>query len=362
MIGGLIRSLDNMLGRGEAAVTVPPLDGALRPNRKLDEAASRLALANVDCLAVVAGELVASAGSAVYALRNGETWQRHLEFGAEVTCIAATGDTGLAVALASGDIALKGGDFHGRIYRAAANAGCITAMAASDSVLYIANGSAANAPQDWQLDLLQRHPTGSIWQIELADGGVTQLAAGLAFPAGLAVDGAGLVYSEAWKHRLVRLDLSKAGQPQVLYADLPGYPGRIAPVRDGYWLAVFAPRSQLVELVLREPGYRKRMVAEVPRPYWIAPKLRSGRSFYEPLQGGGVKHLGLLKPWAPTMSAGLCVGLDNAFQPRFSLHSRADGATHGVTCLAEYQGHMFAAARGDDVVISIPVHELGGGE
>ena len=31
MIGGLARALDNLLGRGEAAVTVPPLDGALRP-------------------------------------------------------------------------------------------------------------------------------------------------------------------------------------------------------------------------------------------------------------------------------------------------------------------------------------------
>src|SRR5438874_7252435 len=62
MIGGLIRALDNVLGRGDAAVTVPPLDGALRPNRKLDEAGSRLPLPGVDCLAVVSGELLSSAG------------------------------------------------------------------------------------------------------------------------------------------------------------------------------------------------------------------------------------------------------------------------------------------------------------
>jgi hypothetical protein len=29
MIGALARTLDNLLGRGEAAVTVPPLDGAM---------------------------------------------------------------------------------------------------------------------------------------------------------------------------------------------------------------------------------------------------------------------------------------------------------------------------------------------
>ena len=89
---------------------------------------------------------------------------------------------------------------------------------------------------------------------------------------------------------------------------------------------MFAPRSQLVEFVLREPAYRRRMMAEVPRPFWMAPKLRSGRSFYEPLQGGGVKHLGILKPWAPTLSCGLCVRLDRNCSSRASLHSRADGA------------------------------------
>jgi hypothetical protein len=100
-------------------------------------------------------------------------------------------------------------------------------------------------------------------------------------------------------------------------------------------------------------------MAEVPQPFWVAPRLRSGRSFYELLQGGGVKHLGLLKPWAPTMSAGLCVKLDRAFQPRSSLQSRADGHTHGVTSAAEHRGQVFVAARGDGVVVSLPLMTSG---
>jgi hypothetical protein len=142
-------------------------------------------------------------------------------------------------------------------------------------------------------------------------------------------------------------------------ADLPGYPGRIAAAEGGYWLALFAPRSQLVELVLREPRYRRRMLAEVPQPYWIAPRLRSGRSFYEPLQGGGVKHLGILKPWAPAMSAGLCVRLDVGFQPTASLHSRADGHTHGITGVVERGETVYAAARGDGVVVALPRTSVG---
>ena len=72
-----------------------------------------------------------------------------------------------------------------------------------------------------------------------------------------------------------------------------------------------------------------------------------------------MKHFGLLKPWAPTMSAGLCIKLDETFQPSISLHSRADGATHGVTGIAEHQGSVFVAARGGDIVVSIPLEDVG---
>lgn len=362
MIGGLIRTWDNLLGRGEAAVTVPPLDGALCPNRMLDEADQRFALSHVDCLAVVSGKLVASAGSAVYTLEKGKNWRQQNAYEAEVACIGAVERDGLAVALATGEIIIEGGTFDGRRYQLSADVGCITALAVSGSDLYVANGSATNGQEDWQLDLLQRNATGSIWRVELESGAVTRIADGLSYPAGIAVVRDRLIYSEAWKHRLVRIRTSGTGEPEVLYAELPGYPGRISVAEDGFWLAVFAPRSQLVEFVLREPAYRKRMVADMPRDFWIAPKLRTGRSFYEPMQGGGVKQLGLLKPWSPTMSAGLCVRLDGDFQPRLSLHSRADGATHGVTGVVEHQGRVFAAARGDGVVVSIASEEIGGEE
>ncbi len=362
MIGALQRGWENLLGVGEAAATVPPLDGALRPNRKLDEAASRIGLAGVDCLAVVSGTLLASAGNAIHALEGEASWRKRSEYEAEVTCIAAAGEGALAVALATGEIIIEGGLFDGRRYRVAPEARCLTALAASGAILYVANGSATNPPEAWQLDLLQRNASGSIWRIDLESGASSRIATGLAFPAGLVVDGTTIVCSEAWRNRLVRIDAARPEKTQVLYADLPGYPGRIAPADDGYWLAVFAPRSQLVEFVLREAGYRKRMIAEVPPAYWIAPKLRSGRSFYEPLQGGGVKQLGLLKPWAPTMSAGLVVRLDGAFQARLSLHSRADGATHGVTSVAQHRDRVFIAARGDDVVVVIPREDLGGEE
>ncbi len=345
----ILRAIDNFLGRGEAAVTVPALDGALRPNRALDDAAARYPLADVDCLAVVDGVLAAAAGAGLFRLDPAGGWRRDWQAEGRITCIAPAAD-GLAVALDGGDIVVAGGAFDGRRYRVTT---CITAMAATATTLYVASGSARRQADDWQVDLLQRGASGSLWRIDLADARAERLADGLAWPAGLVLDDrGGLVIAEAWRHRLLRIDPAAPARRQVLCDDLPGYPGRIGRGADGWWLAIFAPRSQLVEFVLREPAYVRRMIAEVPRDYWIAPKLRAGRSFYEPLQGGGVKHLGLLKPWAPSLSTGLCVRLDHAFQPVASRHSRADGHTHGVTSVVDLDGTVFAAARGDDVVVA----------
>jgi hypothetical protein len=360
MIGGFARILDNLLGRGEAAVTVPPLDGALRPNRILDEQGLRVPLADVDSLAVLGGKIVVSAADALYTMEEDGHLTVRSRYPHEIACIAPTGEGALAVALSSGEIIMEGGDFDGRRYKVEPKLGCITAVTVSGSELYVANGSATNAASDWARDLLERNASGSIWRIDLESGRGSRLADGLAFPAGLVIEGGDLVCSEAWRHRLVRIAVSSPSWPRTIISDLPGYPGRITPAGDGYWLAAFAPRSQLVEFVLREPAYRRRMMAEVPPQYWVAPKLRSGRSFYESLQGGGVKHLGLLKPWAPTMSAGLAIRLDRGFRPVASLQSRADGATHGVTTVVELDARVFAAARGDGVLVVLDPAEVGG--
>ena len=360
MIRAAGRTIDRFFGRGDAAVTVPPLDGALKPNRVLDDAAMRYALDGVDCLASIGGKLLASAGDAVFALDACGKWKKRFQADGNISCIAAIGADGLAIGLASGEILVDDGAAGGKRLDAGSDIRCPTAMLEAQGVLYLANGSATNAPDDWQRDLLERNATGSLWRIELASGKSEKIASGLGWPAGLALDADGLVVAEAWKHRLIRCDLASPGSPETLYHDLPGYPGRISQAPGGWWLAVFAPRSQLVEFVLREPIYRRRMLDEVAPEYWVSPKLRSGRSFYEPLQGGGVKHLGVVKPWAPTMSAGLSVRLDNAFQPVASLQSRADGSTHGVTSVLENGDGIYVASRGDGVVVRVPVSAVGG--
>ena len=74
------------------------------------------------------------------------------------------------------------------------------------------------------------------------------------------------------------------------------------------------------------------------------------RSPFEPTQQGGVKQLGVLKPWSPSRSYGLVARLDAALRPVVSFHSRANGRRHGVTSCLMWDGRLYFAAKGDRVV------------
>ncbi len=352
MMGALSRMVDSLFGWGEAAVTLPPLDGAFRPNCALDEATSRHPLPDVDCLVLQEGQLIAAAEDTLFELDAAGRWRERRIYDRRIACIAPVDQNGLAIAFEDGEVAFEGGERDGRTYRIDAKS-CITAITVSGSRLFVAFGSETHPLQAWQADLMERNASGSLWRVDLDSGESRCLASELAWPSGLAVSGSSVVVSEAWKHRILCVPIDGGIQPRALCSDLPGYPGRLWQSGDDYWLAIFAPRRQIVEFVLREPAYRRRMMAEVPRAFWIAPTLRSGRSYYEPVLGGSVKQLGQLKPWAPTMSFGLCVRLDKDFQPQESFHSRADGSTHGITSVVERDGLAFAASRGDGVVVSL---------
>jgi hypothetical protein len=90
----------------------------------------------------------------------------------------------------------------------------------------------------------------------------------------------------------------------------------------------------------------------------IAPALSSGQDFIEPLQQGGVRQMGQLKPWAPARSYGLVVRLDDEFQPLHSLHSRVGGYHHGVTAVAEFHDALLVLAKGADKVLRLDVSDF----
>ena len=360
MIAALRRAWDGFRGSGHAAVTVPPMDGALRPNQILEQAPRLAALKDADNLVSHGGKIFLSSGTTVFELdpETGAT-QEVTTIDSPVSALAAAADGSLAIAGEDGRVMIRGGQHDGKTVSASGGPAfnCPTALLfLTPDELVIAEGSARQRVRDWKFDLMQHGATGSVTLADLGKGGGARIAAGLAWPSGLviAADGS-IAVSESWRHRII-LCGRNGGKPRSVFEDLPGYPGRIAPSADGgYWLSVFAPRSQLIEFVLREKDFLRHMMSEVEPDYWVAPSLIASHTFLEPLQGGAQIHLGMLKPWAPTRSYGLLVKLDSRFQPSESFHSRADGKRHGITSCVEAGGCVLVTSRSAGDIAALPV-------
>lgn len=340
------------LFRGKA-VTIPPMDGALRPNTLLEDADVRLRCQAPDNLVETGGKVLFSSGHEVLELggRKGAKPKQKARFDNTVSALAASEGGLLAVGLDSGGIEILG---PGSARKFIDDFACPVALTfTGERDLFVCNGSQEHRPGNWAMDLMEKNALGSVWHVSLASGERKCLASGLAFPFGIAMDaGEGrLIVSESWRHRLIAIPAG-GGEPVPLVTQLPGYPARLAPREGGYLLSLFAPRNRLVEFVLLEDDYRADMMREIDPPYWIAPALSASRSFLEPLQCGGVRTMGIHKPWSPSRSWGLVVELDPALQPVGSYHSRANGTRHGITSAIMHAGSVLAASKGGDVILA----------
>lgn len=344
---------DQVLGRGEYSVSVPPMDGALQTNSLIEEGQSLALVNGADNLTVWGEKFLFSSENQLFALDGTTTTELGKPQAAPILAIAAQGEK-LTVAIANGEILTGTPDTLKAIAFVGEKPGPhVTAMNyLKDGTLALCVGSINNSPDNWTRDLLEKKATGSLWHINVEQKSATCLASGLAYPSGVLASENDILVSEAWRHRLVQVTLDGTLKPVL--GHLPGYPGRLAAdENNGLILSVFAPRSQLIELVLRKTGYRKRMMAEVPQHLWIAPALSSGKSYLEPMQGGAVKQMGILKPWAPTRSYGLVVKLDQKNQPIESFHSRADGKRHGITSAVGAGNSIVMTSRGNGEIIKI---------
>ncbi len=360
MLDTLREFTDRLLGRGSAAITVPVMDGVLKPNRALDQAEVVAELPGIDDLAVADGMLWMTAGAVLYQLDAGGPAQVR-RFEQPITALAAAPGGLLAVALGGAQVSLIAAD--GTVAHTLAEANgrplrSVNALAfdAEGQRWLFTEGSAEFGPEHWCHDLMQHGATGRVCAWAPQGGNVQEVARGLRHAFGvLPQPGGGLLASESWRHRVLRWPGQQPGGA-ALPADLPGYPSRMARAEGGgFWLSCFVCRTQLVEFVLREDAYRRRMVAEIDPRYWIAPALSSGHSFLEPLQGASVKQMGVLKPWAPPRSYGLVVRVDAQGQVVSSLHSQVDGRHHGITAVAEHGGALYAASRGGGRLLRVPL-------
>jgi len=226
-------------------------------------------------------------------------------------------------------------------------------------------GSMRRDAEDWVWDLMERNSAGLLGYWQPDAGRAEVLLEGLSYPNGLEMEDGGesLLFTQAWSHSLARYRIGskKPDAVETVIDNLPGYPARISPARGGgHWLAIFAMRTQLIELVLRETPFRREMMRAVDPELWVRPSLRATGSYLEPLQGGGIKKLGIRKPWAPPRSYGLVVRLDAEAEPVLSMHSRVDGHCHGVMAARELGDRLIVVSKGDGRLCACDLDSAGG--
>ncbi len=339
------RMIGGVFGR-RSSLSVPILDGAFKPNNLLEEAGIVLERPGLEDIALAPdGRLLAAAGSEVLLVGEGRAEPLESHDGV-ITALTVMKDGRCAVAL--GDRVVVEGAAAPVTEAAGRRFHAITALApAHDGGLLVCDASARHPGGEWQHDLMTKGRTGRLVALDPAGGKTTLLQDDLAWAFGAMDSRDGVLVSESWRHRLRLAGKSGGGNGGDATAELPGYPARITPTADGgFWLSLFSGRAQIVEFVLAENSFRREMMATIDPKYWISPALSSGEDFYEPLQSGGVKHMGILKPWAPPRSYGLAVRFDAGRTPLMSVHSRVGGRNHGIVATVERGGEVFALSKG----------------
>lgn len=363
----LLRDVLSIVNRDGADNAIPPLDGALSPNDRLD------GLTPIgdplpgldDVIAANDGGVFVSAGKAVLKLSGPRFATRALvaELDGEAGGLALHPDGRLLVCVAGRGLAALDPARPAPRWLATVEghplAGLMSVTATPDGRIFAVEGSIGRKPSEWRHDLMGKRHDGRLIMCEATLDGAATLLKGLHYPYGLSAgpDGRQLWLTESWAHRMSRMPLphNGAAQPEIVLRNLPGYPARLhGDGRDGLYLGIFARRTHLIEFVLKEDDFREEMVARIPERYWVAPAYAGGTDCLEPMQIGGVKALGIQKPWAPPRSYGLLVHLDSQGEPLDSIHSRAGGRFHGISgACATPQGAVIAARGAERLLFDV---------
>jgi len=356
MIAALRDFADRLLGRGDATITVPSFDGALKPNQILEQAETLAQLEGPEDLATDGKALYIADGQVIRRLDGADVTELR-RFDRNITALCWLPDGGLAVALDGREVQVFATPLAGTPSATIADPAMTAINALSPGpagTLLATDGSSARPYGQWAHDLMDRGHSGRVLAIDIAGKAVRTLASKTHYAFGACAAGNNILFSESWRHRVVAI--GPDGSQRAVLENLPVYPSRLSPAASGgFWLTAFTARTQLVEFVLRENAYRRRMMAEIDPQYWIAPKLKSVQSFLEPMQGAHLKTMGVVKPWAPPRSYGLVIRLNADGVPLYALHSRVDGVNHGIVAAVEMDGALYAIAKGPGRLLRLPL-------
>ena len=219
MMGALTAWTDRLLGRGEASITVPVFDGALKSNRLIEDAQTLATLeAPMD---------LATDGQSVFLADGRRVWQHDgasatwaaREVGLDsagsvpapgqtITALACLPGGGLALALDGKAIQIVGGPHAGRRFDNVAGRPLMAAnaiAATEDDKLIVTDGSGSQPFERWKHDLMELGRSGRVLEFNLGDGSGRVLASKMAHAFGVCATPEGAWACESWRHRVLRL-------------------------------------------------------------------------------------------------------------------------------------------------------------
>jgi ribose transport system permease protein len=152
---------------------------------------------------------------------------------------------------------------------------------APDGRIFFTEATTRYVLNDWIIDSLEAAGNGKLMCHDPRSGATYPVLHGLMFANGVctAHDGNSILVNESWACSVKRYWIGgpKKGKVETVIAGLPGFPDNINRASNGhYWIAIAGVRSPIWDLAMREPGFRKRMVKQVPRDEWLYPNLNTG--------------------------------------------------------------------------------------
>ena len=137
---------------------------------------------------------------------------------------------------------------------------------------YFTDASAKFGLEEGESDVIEHGGHGRLLRYDFADGATRVLLRGLQLANGVALgpEEEFVLVDETGAYRVTRYWLrgAHAGTSEVFVDDLPGFPDNVTfNGRDRFWVALYAPRSALLDTLGEHPFLRKmiaRLVAVLP--------------------------------------------------------------------------------------------------
>jgi ribose transport system permease protein len=161
---------------------------------------------------------------------------------------------------------------------------------APDGRIFFSEATIRYDHQTWMMEALEGRGNGRIICYDPHNQTSRTIIRNLMFPNGICVthDGQSILFAETFGCRISRywFDGPKAGKIEPVIPNLPSLPDNINRASDGnYWCASVGMRSPALDLALRMPSFRRRMIYRVAPDEWLFPQMNTGFVFKFDLEG-----------------------------------------------------------------------------